>query len=277
VDAFGFVPGYHQQIVLGGKEPLVLCLIAFLVTFALTRLYTRLARVRGWGSGSVGGGIHLHHMVVGIVFILGTGFVTVAFWPGSPGRELIGILFGVGAALTLDEFALWLYLRDVYWSPEGRSSIDATVIGLAFGALLLVGSSPFGIGGGGREPRMVAFAMVAINILLALITFLKGKLALGMLSIFVPLLGVVSALRLAKPTSLWARRFYAPGEAKLLRAERRYGDDASLHRLRTRFEDVLGGMPSLPRAMGLGMEIVGGPLTVRAQAESAEPSAGDEA
>jgi len=63
-------------------------------------------------------------MVVGIVFILGTGFVTVAFWPGSPGREVIGILFGIGAALTLDEFALWLYLRDVYWSPEGRSSID---------------------------------------------------------------------------------------------------------------------------------------------------------
>jgi len=135
MNAFGFVPGYRHEIVLGGKEPLVLCLIAFLVTFALTRLYTRLARARGWGSGSVGGGIHLHHMVVGIVFILGTGFATVAFWPGSPGREVIGILFGVGAALTLDEFALWLYLRDVYWSPEGRSSVDATVIGLVFGTL----------------------------------------------------------------------------------------------------------------------------------------------
>ncbi len=112
-------------------------------------------------------------MVVGIVFILGTGFVTVAFWPGSPGREVIGILFGIGAALTLDEFALWLYLRDVYWSPEGRSSIDATVIGLVFGTLLLVGSSPFGAGAGGREPRVVAFAMVGLNVVLALITFLK--------------------------------------------------------------------------------------------------------
>jgi len=70
VDAFGFIPGYRHHVVVSGKEPLVLCLIAFLVTFALTRLYTRLARKRGWGSGSVGEGIHLHHMVVGIIFIL---------------------------------------------------------------------------------------------------------------------------------------------------------------------------------------------------------------
>lgn len=276
MDAFGFVPGYRDEIVLGGKEPLVLCLIAFLVTFALTRLYTRLARVRGWGSGSVGGGIHLHHMVVGIVFVLGTGFATVAFWPGSPGREVIGILFGVGAALTLDEFALWLYLRDVYWSPEGRSSIDATVIGLVFGALLLVGSSPFGAGGGGGEPRAIAFAMVGMNVALALITFLKGKLALGMLSVFVPLLGFVGAIRLAKPTSLWARRFYSSNEIKLMRAERRHGDDAALRRLRTQFEDVVGGVPNLPMAMGLRMEVVRGRLATRIEPD-AGPSAGDDA
>lgn len=276
MDAFGFVPGYRQEIVLGGKEPLVLCLIAFLVTFALTRLYTRLARARGWGSGSVGGGIHLHHMVVGIVFMLATGFVTVAFWPGSPGREVIGILFGVGAALTLDEFALWLYLRDVYWSPEGRSSIDATVIGLVFGALLLVGSSPFGVGSGGREPRVVAFAMVGMNVVLAVITFLKGKLTLGMLSVFVPLLGFVSAFRLAKPTSLWARHLYSRNEVKLMRARRRYGEDATLRRLRTRFEDAVGGVPNLPAAMGLRMEIVPGRLAMRIE-RAAEPSAGDDA
>ncbi len=276
MDAFGFVPGYRHQIVLGGKEPLVLCLISFLVTFTLTRLCTRLARVRGWGSGSVGGGIHLHHMVVGIVFILGTGFVTVAFWPGSPGREVIGILFGIGAALTLDEFALWLYLRDVYWSPEGRSSIDATVIGLVFGTLLLVGSSPFGAGAGGREPRVVAFAMVGLNVVLALITFLKGKLTVGMLSVFVPLLGFVTAFRIAKPMSLWARRFYSGNEAKLKRAQHRYGEDATLRRLRTRFEDVVGGVPSLSMGIGLRMEVVGGRLAIRME-PAADQSVGDEA
>ena len=275
MDAFGFIPGYRHQVVVSGKEPLVLCLIAFLVTFVLTRLYTRLARKRGWGSGSVGGGIHLHHMVVGIIFILGTGFVTVAFWPGSPGRELIGILFGVGAALTLDEFALWLYLRDVYWSPEGRSSIDATVIGVVFGALLLVGSSPFGVGSGGGEPQAIAFGMVGMNVVLAMITFFKGKLTLGLLSVFVPLLGFVGALRLAAPTTTSAWRFYSRNEAKLTRAQRRYGEDATLRRLRTRFEDVVGGVPSLSMAMGLRMEVVGGRLAVRME-PAADESVGDE-
>lgn len=276
MNAFGFVPGYHDDIVVGGKEPLVLCLIAFVITFALTRLYTRLARVRGWGSASAGGGIHLHHMVVGIVFLLGTGFVTVAFWPGSPGRELLGILFGVGAALTLDEFALWLYLRDVYWSPEGRSSIDATVIGLVFGALLLVGSSPFGAGSGDAPSRALAFAMVAINVVLALVTFIKGKLTLGMLAVFVPLVGLVAAIRLAKPTSLWARRFYAAEGAKWMRARRRHGESGMLPRLRSRFEDVVGGAPGLPMAVGLRMEVVKGRLAVRMD-RAAGPSAGDNA
>src|SRR5919198_544439 len=120
---------YAHAMGLQGREPLLLLLAAFLITFALTRLYTRLARVHGWGSASTGG-IHLHHMVVGIVFVLFSGLVEIAVRPDGLGRELVAILFGVGAAFTLDEFALWLYLRDVYWSPEGRSSIDATVLGV---------------------------------------------------------------------------------------------------------------------------------------------------
>ena len=102
------------------RQPVLLLLGAFLVTFVLTRVYTRLSRVRGWGSGSVGC-IHLHHMVVGIVLILLSGLVALAVEPGSPGREVLAIGFGVGAALTLDEFALWLYLRDVYWCPEAAA------------------------------------------------------------------------------------------------------------------------------------------------------------
>jgi hypothetical protein len=49
----------------------------------------------------------------------------------------MSILYGVGAALTLDEFALWLNLKDVYWSREGRSSIDVVIL---FGALLAAGA-----------------------------------------------------------------------------------------------------------------------------------------
>ena len=199
--------------------PLLLCLGAFLITFALTRLYTRLARIYGWGSGSVAGGVHLHHMVVGIVFILVTGLLTVAFFPGSPWRELLGIFFGIGAALTLDEFALWLYLRDVYWAPEGRSSIDATVMGIVLACLLLVGTAPFGVDGAAHaEMRAVAFGMIAFNVILAVFTFMKGKLLLGMVSVFLPFVGVVGAVRLAKPRSIWAKHVY--GEEKRARASR---------------------------------------------------------
>src|SRR5262245_3441775 len=189
------------------REPTALLLGAFLVTFVLTRAYTRIARARGWGSGSAGG-VHLHHLVIGIVFVLVSGLVEIAIRPEGIGRDLVAIFFGVGAAFTLDEFALWLYLRDVYWSKEGHRSIDATVMGVLLAALFRVGLSPFDLHEGGREPRLVAFALVAANALLALVTFAKGKLTLGLLAVFVPGIGLLGAVRLAKPTSLWARRFY---------------------------------------------------------------------
>jgi hypothetical protein len=240
----------------GDREPVLLLLAAFLVTFVLTRLYTRLARVRGWGSASAGG-IHVHHMVVGIVFILVSGFVEIGVRPTGLGRELIAILFGIGAAFTLDEFALWLYLRDVYWCPEGRSSIDAIVMGVVFGALLLVGTSPFGVGGAGGHSRAVAFAMIAFNVVLATVTLLKGKLTLGLLAVFVPFVGLVGSVRLAKPRSLWSRWFY--GQTKLRRAEHRFVHTHSLVvRLHRRFDDLVGGAPSF--GVPLGMEVVAGRL-----------------
>jgi len=139
LDLFRFIPGYHAHITQDGKEPLLLLLLAFLITFGLTRLYTRLARIRGWGSGSVGG-VHLHHMVVGIVIVLTAGLAAVATGPNTDGRgfDAIGIAFGIGAAFVLDEFALSLYLRDVYWSPEGRTSINASLVGVSVAGLLLL-------------------------------------------------------------------------------------------------------------------------------------------
>ncbi len=225
------------------REPTALLLSAFLVTFVLTRTYTRIARVRGWGSGSAGG-VHLHHLVLGIAFVLLSGLVEIAFRPEGIGRDLVAIFFGVGAAFTLDEFALWLYLRDVYWSKEGHRSIDASVMGALLAALFLIGLSPFDLHDGGREPRLVAFALVAANVLLALVTFLKGKPTLGLLAVFVPGVGLVGALRLAKPTSLWARRFYDVGKRE--RARRRFEDpDSWLYRLHERFDDLVGGAPTL--------------------------------
>ena len=84
------------------------------------------------------GGLHIHHLVWGILVLLIVGYVwlieegTGSSWLSS----LTAIAFGVGAALTLDEFALWLNLRDVYWTGPGRESVDAVLI---FAALLSVG------------------------------------------------------------------------------------------------------------------------------------------
>lgn len=84
-------------------------------------------------------GRHIHHLVFGIIILLGVGYGWLAdIGTGEDDSSLLlsrlmAILYGVGAALTLDEFALWLNLKDVYWSPEGRTSIDAIIL---FGALL---------------------------------------------------------------------------------------------------------------------------------------------
>jgi hypothetical protein len=74
VDLFRFIPGYSGVIFDEGKEPLFLLLLAFLIAFGGARGYARMARKRGWGSGSIGG-VHLHHEVVGIVFVLVAGLI----------------------------------------------------------------------------------------------------------------------------------------------------------------------------------------------------------
>ena len=99
------------------------------------------AQVKWWPGNVEVGGTHIHHLVWGIVLMLVAGFISLM--PiDSPWREIMAALFGVGAGLTLDEFALWLRLEDVYWAEEGRQSIDAVVIAATFGGLvLLVGSA----------------------------------------------------------------------------------------------------------------------------------------
>jgi hypothetical protein len=92
--------------------------------------------------------------------------------PAAPWADVLAVLFGIGAALTLDEFALWLHLQDVWWEREGRSSVDAVLVALIVGALLLVGVNPFGDDTGGGA--LVAGLGVAANLLFALVACLKG-------------------------------------------------------------------------------------------------------
>lgn len=269
-----FIPGYRSNIVVTGKEPLLLLLLAFLIAFVLTRLYTRLARLYGWGSGSVHG-VHLHHMVVGIVMVLVSGLIAVAATPDSPWIELLAIAFGVGAALTLDEFALWIYFRDVYWMEEGRSSIDAMVMGVVLAGLLLVGTSPFGFEQEEHQlGRTVGFAVIAFNAVLALVTFLKGRLFLGLISIFLPPVGLVCALRLAKPHSPWARWFYRAHEME--RSHLRFDEhDLRWRRLKDRVYDVIGGRPSDEQRQEPTVEVVGGYLSAREPGRGVAQASGD--
>jgi len=263
---FRFIPGYDTDIVLAGKEPLLLILLSFLITFSLTRLYTRLARIRGWGSAGVHG-VHLHHMVVGIIMILVSGLIGIAATPGYPWIHLLAIAFGVGAALTLDEFALWLYFRDVYWSEEGRSSVDATIMGVVLVGLLLVGTSPFGIDQAeAEEPRTVAFIVIAACIVFTIATFLKGRLMLGLISIFFPPVALVCSIRLAKPSSPWSHWFYTTRPERLQRSHARFDEhDRRLKEFKDRMYDLIGGAPTSeqPAPPSPPLDLVDGYLSVR--------------
>ncbi len=241
-DLFRFVPGYTHYVFRGGREPLFFLLLAFLLTFVAVRAYTRIGRARGWRSGSVRG-VHLHHLVPGIIASLVAGTAIVAFRPGGDSMLVLAALFGVGAALTLDEFALILHLDDVYWTEEGRSSIEATLIGFTLAALCLLTTAPLDTDPAKDFPHWVLGGVIAVNTAFALICFLKGKLKLGAFGIFVPGLAVLGAARLAKPESVWAHGFYGP--EKLERSRSRSELQAARYVHVGRIYDLIGGTPHL--------------------------------
>jgi hypothetical protein len=244
-DFFHFVPGYKHYVYLPGREPLFFLLLAFLFTFTVARTYTRLGRLHGWRSGSVDG-VHLHHLVPGIVASLAAGTAIVAFRPGDDSMLLLSMLFGAGAALTLDEFALILHLDNVYWTREGRSSIEATLMGFAFGSLCLLATAPLGSDPSKDMPHWAVGGVIVINMLFALVAFLKGKAKLGAFGVFIPGLAIVAATRLAKPTSPWARHFYSTTKLERSRRRAQLHDQRYSH-LRHRVYDAIGGAPHLER------------------------------
>ena len=232
-----------HRYVLPGREALILMLGASFVTFVCVRLYTRLQRRHGWNSRRIGD-VHVHHMVAGVVIVLASGMVDIALAPGATGREILAVAFGIGGAFILDEFALTFHLRDVYWTEEGRRSIDASIMWLLLGLLLLVGISPFGLHDQTVMSRWIGFVAIAVSIVLSLITCLKGKLTLGLVSIFVPPVGLVTAVRLARPGSVWSQLFYSRDLVKLERAEARFHPvDSHVERLRLRVVDLVAGAP----------------------------------
>lgn len=119
----------ERNIIEPGKLPLLLALAAFVLTFLITRVVTRMIRAGKGPFGNVkAGGMHIHHVVPGVVLTVVGGFGAVASGQSGFGAGLCAVLFGMGAGLVLDEFALILHLDDVYWTEAGRQSVEVVVL-----------------------------------------------------------------------------------------------------------------------------------------------------
>ncbi|MDT0405894.1 MULTISPECIES: hypothetical protein [Streptomyces] len=237
-----------RNIIEPGKLPLLLALGAFVLTFLITRVITRLIRAGKGPFGNVtAGSVHIHHVVPGVILTVIGGFGSVASGGDGPGSAFAAVLFGIGAGLVLDEFALILHLDDVYWTEAGRKSVEAVVLTAALVGLLLAGFAPFGVNDLSREElqnRAGVAASVGVNFLFALIALSKGKGRVAVFGVIIPVVAVVGSLRLARPGSLWARRFYRRRPRARARAFlRAYRHDRRWSGPRRTVENWLGGKP----------------------------------
>jgi hypothetical protein len=239
------------------RTSVLLLFAAFMISFLFIRTSARLMRspkVPWWpGSVETEGGLHIHHLVFGIVLMLLGGTLGFALDESQdPWIELAAVAFGIGAGLTFDEFALWVHLEDVYWSEEGRQSVDAAIVAIAFVGLVLTGA--FSASLDTASPGLIALSIVGIVFELAmiLISFSKFRLLHGMLGIPIAPLAWWGALRLAKPNSPWAKRFYGErNPEKQARAEARYGS-RRIDRFKDRVRDAIGGQPTTALERGDG-------------------------
>ncbi|MBN1530753.1 MAG: hypothetical protein JW895_16950, partial [Thermoleophilaceae bacterium] len=189
-----------------GKELHFLVLLAFILSFGFIRTSAHLikAQVKWWpGNVETKGGTHIHHMVWGILLLMSMGYLGIAVVDESPWAEIVAIGFGIGLGLTLDEFALWLNLKDVYWSQQGRRSIDAVIV-----AAILAGFGILGLSvwvdaaddvADGVHAAVGTFGILGIA--LAAVNFAKEKFGVGAVGLIVWPVAFVGAFRLGKPGS----------------------------------------------------------------------------
>jgi hypothetical protein len=230
---------FEDDILGRGRLPLVCCLVAFILTFFVTRTFVRYIRHRAdrgvppkwWEPRNIHiGKMRIHHVVVGVLLVMISGVTLVAL--SVTGNEVeytaSAIVFGIGAALVLDEYALILHLSDVYWEEDGRTSVDAVFAAVAVGGLLVLGLHPFlffislwhDTTHSVPLRAGVVFAMV-LTLPLAVLVVLKGKVWTGLIGMFfVPLL-VIGAIRLSRPQAPWARWLYMRRLDKMARALQR--------------------------------------------------------
>jgi hypothetical protein len=133
---------YHRHCRSARQERALLSAIGFTSAFATARVITHSIRAGIGPFHNISkGGRHIHHSTFGIFGLLGVGYLwTYRLGVGDRMPEVASRVtaatYGVAAALTLDEFALWLDLHDDYWDKQGRKSIDAVAL---FGGLLTIG------------------------------------------------------------------------------------------------------------------------------------------
>lgn len=237
---------WYRNIVEPGKLPLLLSLLFFIGTFAVVRGVTRLIRAgHGPFRDVSAGGLHIHHAVPGVVLMVTGGFGAVAAGQDGWVADVTAALFGTGAGLVLDEFALILYLQDVYWSEQGRKSVEAVVLTAALVGLLLAGFLPLGVDSlspAERQNRALLTGTVLGHFACAVVALAKGKPRPALIGVLVPFVALFAAVRLARPGSPWDTRCYRrrPRTRKraLRRAERH---DARWAALRHRLGDLLAG------------------------------------
>jgi hypothetical protein len=241
---------WHREVIASGKLPLMLCFLAYVVTFAATRTITRMIRDgRGPFRNQVtASGTHIHHSVPGIILLM-IGAFTAVGGPDSLGwRSFAAVAVGTGTSLVLDEFALILHLQDVYWSGEGQLSVEAVSLTAACLGLALAGFTPFGVPG--ADAIEISFRLTATGVLtadgvLGVICVLKGKYRTALFGLFLPPVAVIGALRLARPVSIWARHNYR--DKRMTRATHRAADfDRRWTPLVSTWENLIGGKPSQP-------------------------------
>ena len=246
VTASIFADFWQDQLVDNNQQALFLMLVGFLGSFIFIRISTRIMRSDkvSWWPGSVvsESGVHVHHLVFGIVTMMAAGTAAFATLGYSPWFEVFAFIFGIGVGLTIDEFALWVHLDDVYWAEEGRRSIDATVIAVLCIALIMFGGRPFEVDGGSFEAVLISAIITAINFTFAGICFLKERLLHGVVGLFIAPVGIYGAWRIGKPNSAWAKRRYGKKNPdKQALAEVRFSPERRTERFKEKFRDVVGG------------------------------------
>jgi hypothetical protein len=238
---------WNDQLVDHDRQGVFLVLVGFVGSFAFIRMSTRMIRAEvSWWPGNIESesGLHVHHLVFGIITMMVAGTLGFAAFGHSPLAEICAFFFGIGVGLTIDEFALWVYLEDVYWAEQGRSSIDATVIAAALIGLIVIGADPFEAS---EEGVTVIETIVTFLIVLAFVaaSFLKGRRLHGLIGVFFPPLAIYAACRIGKPNSAWAhRRYGAKHPKKQAKAEARFHPGRRTDRFKEACRDIVGGKPS---------------------------------